>query len=223
MPVVATSSILDEARMMAIDVETTGWSPADGHVPIEVACVTIENGVIVDTWTSFVNPRRPVPTGARDVHGIDAAMLEGAPDPSIVAKELRARCADLPLVLHHASFDLGFLRPMLREAGVAPLYNPVIDTLGLARGTFGSGANALGQLRVSLGLEPEIEHRAAGDARTTARALIALVPRWERERGVRSIAELAAASQDMLRAAARRGMNPDANEDFAAAGRTPTF
>ncbi len=206
--------------MMAIDVETTGWSAADGHVAIEVACVTIERGAIIDTWASFVNPRRPVPSSAREVHGIDAAMLEGAPDPAVVAKELRERCADFPLVMHHASFDLGFLRPMLREAGVPPFYNAVVDTLGLARGLFGSGTNALGQLRAALGLEPEIEHRAAGDARTTARALLVLARRWERERGVRSVAELAAASQDMLRAAPRRG---DSSEDFAAPVRTPTF
>lgn len=46
-----------------------------------------------------------------EIHGIDAAMLDDAPDPAVVAKELRARCADLPLVLHQASFDLSGLEP----------------------------------------------------------------------------------------------------------------
>ncbi len=223
MPASATTSILDEGRLISIDIETTGWSPAEGHVLIELACVTIDRGVIVDSWASLVNPRRRVPAAAREIHGIDAAMLEGAPDPAAVAPEFRALCADLPLVMHHAAFDLGFLKPMLREAGVPPLYNPVVDTLGLARGLFGSGANALGQLRTSLGLDPEPEHRAAGDARTTARVLLALVPRWERERGVRSVAELAAASQDVLRVAGRRAAAPEQDGDFASAGRTPAF
>ena len=223
MPASATSSILDEGRWIAIDVETTGWSPSEGHVLIELACVMIERGAIVDTWASLVNPGRRVPAAAREVHGIDAAMLEGAPDPAAVAPEFRARCSDLPLVMHHAAFDLGFLKPMLREAGVPPLYNPVVDTLGLARGLFGSGANALGQLRASLGLDHEPEHRAAGDARTTARVLLALVPRWERERGVRSVAELAAASQDVMRVAGRRGPGAEPGGEFASAGRTPAF
>jgi DNA polymerase III epsilon subunit-like protein len=48
-------------------------------------------------------------------------------------------------------------------------------------------------------LPPEPRHRALGDARTTARVLVALSERWESERGVRSLLELAAASQDMLR------------------------
>lgn len=209
--------------MIAIDLETTGWNPADGHVPIEIACVTIERGAIVETWSSLVNPRRPVPAAAREIHGIDDAMLEGAPDSSVVAPVFRKLCADLPLILHNAAFDLGFLRPMLREAGVAALYNPVIDTLGLARGLFGSGTNALGQLRLSLGLGPEPDHRAAGDARTAARALLELAPRWERERGVRSLAELAAASQDVLRTATRRGAGAELAESLAPSGRLPTF
>jgi DNA polymerase III epsilon subunit-like protein len=79
-----------------------------------------------------------------------------------------------------------------------------VDTLGLARGLFGAGENALGELAARLGLPDERRHRALGDARTTARVLLALAPRWEAERGIRSLAELAAASQDALRPAPRR-------------------
>jgi len=79
----------------------------------------------------------------------------------------------------------------------------VMDTLGLARGLFGAGGNALDQLASRLGLPAEPPHRALGDARMTTRVLLALIPRWERERGMRSIEELAAASVDVLRVARR--------------------
>ena len=82
--------------------------------------------------------------------------------------------------------------------------NPIIDTLGLARGLFGTGSNALGALATRLQLPPETAHRALGDTRTTGRLFVELAGRWEREKGVKSLLELAAASQDVMRATARR-------------------
>jgi DNA polymerase III epsilon subunit-like protein len=93
---------------------------------------------------------------------------------------------------------------MFRTAGAPPLVNPVLDTLGLARAFTGEGANSLQALRERLGLPAEAAHRALGDAVTTARVLIALAGRWERERGARSVLELAAASLDVMRQTARR-------------------
>ena len=201
----AAPGLLAGRALVAVDLETTGWSFNDGHQAIEIACVTIDDGAVSATWSSLVRPRRPVPASAREVHGISDAMLAGAPEPAVVALRFRGIVGGLPLVFHNAAFDLAFLRPLLREAGAAPLDNVVVDTLGLARGLLGAGSNTLESLRESLGLEAELAHRALGDARTTARALLALAPRWERERGVRSLEALAAASQDALRVAGRRG------------------
>jgi DNA polymerase III epsilon subunit family exonuclease len=203
-----TSGLLGGKRLMAIDLETTGFGLAEGHGVIEVARVTIDDGALGDDWTTLVRPRRPVSDGSREVHGISDGMLREAPEPQQVAEALVAACDDLPLVVHNAPFDIQFLARLFEDAGREPLVNPVIDTLGLARGMFGSGNNALATLRLALGLPEEREHRALGDARTAARTLLALAPRWEVERGVRSIAELAAASQDVLRLSMRRG--PDA-------------
>jgi hypothetical protein len=85
-----------------------------------------------------------------------------------------------------------------------PLTNPIVDTLGLARGLFGASGNRLGELAVKLQLPSETAHRALGDTRTTARLFVELAGRWEREKGVRSLMELAAVSQDVVRATARR-------------------
>jgi len=121
-----------------------------------------------------------------------------------VGRALREACGDLPLVFHNAPFDLPFLLHLFREAGAPPLLNPVVDTLGLARGLFGTGNNSLGALAQRLGLPPETAHRALGDTRTTARAFVELAARWEREKGVRTLLELAALSQDVMRVTARR-------------------
>jgi DNA polymerase III epsilon subunit-like protein len=191
-------------RLAVVDLETGGWSVAEGHGVIEVARVVVEDGAIVETWSSLVRSPRPVSAGALAVTGITEADLAAAPEAAAVAPALRAAVAGLPLAFHNAAFDLPFLQTFLADAGQPPLHAPVLDTLGLARGLFGGGTNDLPTLTAALGVAEPRAHRAADDARATARTLIALAARWELERGVRTLAELAAASQDALRAGTRR-------------------
>jgi DNA polymerase-3 subunit epsilon len=191
--------LLSGRRLMVLDTETTGFDPAEGHELVEVASVAVENGAMTEEWSSLIRPARPIPPGATAVHGITDAMTASAPEASRVAAELRARCADHALAFHNAEFDLPFLRALLRGAGQPPLSAPVVDTLGLARGLFGSGGNSLGVLARRLALPIESAHRALADARTSARVLIELAARWEREKGVVSFDELAAISQDQVR------------------------
>lgn len=196
--------LLDGLRLLAVDTETTGMSPDAGHRLVEVAHVEIANGAVAGEWSSLVRPGRPIPPDAARVHGITDAMVAGAPAPGEVGRALREACGDLPLVFHNAPFDLPFLIQLFREAGTPGLLNPIVDTLGLARGLPGAGSNSLGSLAARYRLPPEPAHRALGDARTTARLFLALAGQWERERGVRTLAELAAVSQDVMRTTARR-------------------
>ena len=197
-------ALFDGARLAALDTETTGLDPGLGHGLVEVAWVALDGGEIGETWSTLVNPGRPIPPDASAVHGITDLMVRDAPVPAGVAAELESRCAGRTLVFHNAAFDLPFLAALLRRGGRGPLLHPVVDTLGLARGLFDAGGNSLGALASRFRLEPETAHRALGDARTTARLLRVLAARWESERGVRTVAELAAASQDALRLTNRR-------------------
>jgi DNA polymerase III epsilon subunit family exonuclease len=206
MPILASHSL------RAIDVETTGLF-AGGHRVLEVASVRIEDGVVEGGWSSLVRPDRPIPAGATAVHGITAAMVRDAPTAGAVAASLAAEIGDRPLVFHHARFDLPFLEALMREGGQPPPRQPVIDTLGLARGIEPRGGHSLGRLARRYGIPPRERHRALSDATTTALLLIALAARWERERGVRSLMELAALSQDALRRATSSGLNPSAPRD----------
>ena len=202
-------SLLAGRTLLAVDTETTGMSPASGDRLVEVAYVPIVDGVIGEGWSSLVRPGRPIPPGATNVHKITDAMVAGAPSYADVARVLREACADLPLVFHNAPFDLPFLVAMFEEAGVPPLRNPIVDTLGIAREQGGVGGNSLGALATRMGLPAEAAHRALGDARTTARLFLKLAAAWEAKRpasgGVpASLAELAAISQDVMRTTGRR-------------------
>ncbi len=200
-------SLLAAQRLIVIDVETTGWRPSDDAI-VEIARVTIEHGAVTDRWSTLVQPGRPVPPDATRIHGISDAMLAGAPAPAEIARLFREACGGDTLVIHNAGFDIPFVNTMLRRSGAAPLYNPVLDTLGLARGLFGAGGNTLRELAEKLGIAHTQAHRALGDALATAGVLMALAPRWEQDRGVRSLAELAAATQDAIRISAKRSVRP---------------
>jgi len=191
--------LLAGRRLIVIDTETTGFDPAAGDELVEIAAVTLDDGAVATEWSSLIRTARPIPAGASAVHGITDAMTASAPEPARVAAELRAICADHALAFHNAEFDLPFVRALLRGAGQPTLTAPVVDTLGLARGLFGSGGNTLGALAQRLGLPAESAHRALSDARGSARVLIELAARWERERGIASFDELAAISQDQVR------------------------
>ena len=220
--------LLAGARLVAVDTETTGFDPSAGHQLIEVACVPITDGALgpaSECWSSLVRPSRPIPAEASRIHGITDALVAAAPGPADIAAELLRACGDAPLVFHNARFDLPFLAVLLRAGGYPPLSNPIIDTLGLARGILSENENSLGALAKRLKLPPETAHRAAGDALTTARLLLHLAQRWEDERGVHSIAELAAVSQDVERRTRRGpdriGRDPFRGERAAEPAATP--
>jgi DNA polymerase-3 subunit epsilon len=197
-------TLFDGARLAVLDTETTGLDPGRGDGLVEVAWVALDGGEIGETWSTLVNPGRPIPPDASAVHGITDLMVRDAPGPAVVAAEIESRCAGRTLVFHNAAFDLPFLAALLRAGGRGPLLHPVLDTLGLARGLGDPGSNSLGALASRFKLEPETAHRALGDALTAARLLRVLAARWESGRGVRTVAELAAASQDAIRLTSRR-------------------
>ena len=201
-------SLLAGHTVLVVDTETTGleYGPPGNDRITDVAALPLVNGDVQEGWSSLVNPRRPIPEFVVKLTGITDVMVAGAPSVAEVGLRLRTACGDLPLVSHNAPFDLQFLRPMFQEAGVAALTNPVIDTLGLARGLPGVGSNRLEELAARCGWpsHEEQKHRAMHDARLTAFVLIKLAQRWERERGVRSLLELAAISQDVMRTTMRR-------------------
>ena len=203
-------ALLAGTRAIALDTETTGMNPATGATLVEVAWVMITDGApVAETlpgarWSSLVHPGQPIPRDATEVHHITDAMVADAPPPAAIAPPLRAACADLPLVMHNAPFDLPFLQDLMRRTGQKPLDNVVVDTLGLARGLFEGGGNSLGALAARFAVRFETAQRALGDALATAELLGRLAERWERDFEVRSLAELAAASQDVMRRTARR-------------------
>jgi DNA polymerase-3 subunit epsilon len=164
---------LAEHPFVAVDVETTGLAPSDGHRVCEIALLRFLRGTVIDSLVSLVNPLRPISPGASAVNGITDLMVAGAPTFPDLFPRISDFLREDPLVFHNAPFDLSFLRMEARLAGGKWPGNPVIDTLALARRTRLFREHSLsaicGQLRIGVAF-----HRAEADAYATGKLLLAL-------------------------------------------------
>ena len=131
-------------REVVLDTETTGLDPASGHRIVEIGCVELRNHVSTGrTFQCYLNPERDMPIEAERVHGLSTAFLKDKPRFAEIVAELVAFIEESPLVIHNASFDLGFLNMELARCGRPTLgFGRAIDTVALARRHIPPGAPA---------------------------------------------------------------------------------
>ena len=163
-----------DAPFVAIDVETTGLDPGDGHRICEIALLRFLRGTVIDSLVSFVDPLRPISPGASAVNGITDLMVAGAPLFGDLFPRILSFIGDDVLVFHNAPFDLSFLRAESRLAGGEWPPNRVIDTLRLARGTGRFRNHSLSSVCRELGIGAGF-HRAEGDAWAAGKLLLHLI------------------------------------------------
>ncbi len=138
-------------RQVVLDTETTGLSAAQGHRVIEIGCLELVNRRLTGReFHRFLNPDRDIDEGAERVHGISRADLETAPRFPEIVDEFLAFIKDAQLIIHNASFDVGFLEHELtRMKHKAPKiedHASVLDTLTLAREMHPGQRNSLDAL-----------------------------------------------------------------------------
>lgn len=122
-------------REIVLDTETTGLDPHRGDRLVEVGCVEIVNRFLTGrNFHRYLNPERDMPLEAFKVHGLSEAFLADKPLFSAVAEEFLDFIGEDTLVIHNASFDIGFLNAELKRLGRPPLaMTRVVDTLMMAR------------------------------------------------------------------------------------------
>ncbi|RCK73483.1 MAG: DNA polymerase III epsilon subunit [Anaerolineae bacterium] len=151
------------------DVETTGLDPYAGDRVCEVGIVVAQGDQILETYTSLVNPLRPISAGAAAVNGLSDEILRNQPTFAEIADEVVRRLHGQVVVCHNAPFDLGFLQSELTRLGRSWQPYQIIDTLQLARKYFHFASNSLSAVANALGIVVQDAHRALGDALTTYR------------------------------------------------------
>jgi ATP-dependent DNA helicase DinG len=94
---------------VALDIETTGLDPERDAI-LEIGAVRFKGSHTFETYSSLVDPGRPIPFKIQQLTGITPADIEGAPPLGTILPELRRFVGNNPIVGHNISFDLGFLR-----------------------------------------------------------------------------------------------------------------
>ena len=150
-----------------LDTETTGLSFRDGHKIVEIAC--IETKDLIPTgkvFHKFINPRRSVPNEAYKVHGFSEDFLKDKEAFNQVADEFLGFIKDKKIIIHNASFDIGFLNGELGAIQKEKINQKlVIDSLEVARNKYPGLSNSLDALckRFNVDLSRREKHNALLD------------------------------------------------------------
>jgi len=150
-----------------VDIETTGGHASANGIT-EVAINIHDGNQIVESYTTLINPKQPIPDYITALTGIDNAMLKDAPTFPDVALQIYQLLNDKVFVAHNVNFDYSFLKHHLAAAGY-DLQCRKLCTVRLSRKLIpGKSSYSLGKLCTALQIPIQNRHRAAGDADATS-------------------------------------------------------
>ena len=150
-----------------LDTETTGLSHREGHKIVEIACIeTLDLIPTGNTFHKLINPKRSVPEEAFKVHGFSEEFLSDKVTFDQVADEFLNFIKEKKIIIHNASFDLGFLDGELTSIKKEKVNKKlVIDSLEVARNKFPGVSNSLDALcrKFNIDLSRRAKHNALLD------------------------------------------------------------
>ena len=152
---------------VVFDIETTGFSPLTCKI-IEIGAVRVENGQITDRFSTFVNPKVPIPFRIEQLTSISDSMVMDAPTVEQVLPEFLEFCKGAVMVAHNADFDMGFIMENCDQLGI-PHDFTYVDTVGMARFLLPAlNRFKLDTVAKAVGVPLQHHHRAVDDAECTA-------------------------------------------------------
>ncbi|MEI4322170.1 bifunctional DnaQ family exonuclease/ATP-dependent helicase [Streptococcus suis] len=157
-------------RYAVVDLEATGTG-TDAKI-IQIGIVLVENGEIIDSYATDINPYELLDDHIKNLTGITDQQLSQAPDFGQVASTIYDMIGDAIFVAHNVKFDANLLAEALFFEGYE-LLTPRVDTVELSQLFFPTFEKySLGNLAEHLELGLDQAHTAISDAMATARLLI---------------------------------------------------
>ena len=188
-----------DARFVVFDIETTGFSPDQNKI-IEIGAVKVENGAIIDRFSTFVNPEVPIPFHIEELTSIKDDMVVDAPKIEEVLPEFMKFCEGAIMVAHNADFDMSFIDKNCEFQGLEHDFT-VIDTVALARILLPNlNRFKLDTVAKALNISLDNHHRAVDDAGCTAEIFVKFLTMLK-ERGVENLDDvnhMAQSSPEMI-------------------------
>ena len=142
-------------RQIVLDTETTGMNKLgvhyEGHNIIEIGAVEVINRRLTGrNFHVYIKPERLVDPEAFEVHGISDEFLEDCPSFAEIADEFLAYIRGAELIIHNASFDIGFMdyefQKLNRDIPLTETFCQITDSLAMARELFPGKRNNLDAL-----------------------------------------------------------------------------
>jgi DNA polymerase III subunit epsilon len=166
-------------REIVLDTETTGFEPAEGHRIVEIGAVELVNHMPTGrTFHHYLNPDRPMPREAFEVHGLSDEFLRDKKRFPDIASSFLSFVGDAPLVIHNAAFDMKFLNAELVRAAMPVLdLSRAVDTLLIARQRFPGAPASLDALCRRFGVDNSSreKHGALLDSEILAEVYLELI------------------------------------------------
>lgn len=163
-----------EGCYVVFDLETTGFSPIKDKI-IEIGAVKVEGGKITDKFSTFVNPKVPIPFQITQLTSITDEMVMDAPGIETILPQFLEFVGNAVLVAHNASFDVGFIEQNCRYQDIEPDFTSV-DTVAMARILLPTLSKfKLNVVAKALNISQEHHHRAVDDARVTAEIFVKFI------------------------------------------------
>ena len=164
---------LDDTYIV-FDIETTGFSSIRDSI-IEIGAVKVQDGRIVDRFSTFVNPKRPIPFEITNLTSITDEMVMDSPGIETILPQFLEFVGDGVLVAHNAGFDVGFIEQNCRNLGLDDHFI-YVDTVALARVLLPTLSKyKLNIVAKALNISLENHHRAVDDAGATAEIFVKFV------------------------------------------------
>jgi DNA polymerase-3 subunit epsilon len=200
-------------REIVLDTETTGLDARGGDRLIEIGCIEIANRIPTgEEFHRFITPEdREVHPEALNVHGLSNEFLADKPKFAEVVDDFLAFIGDAPLVIHNASFDIGFINMELKRAGRAELSRDrLVDTLEIARRKHPAGPNTLDALCKRYGVDnsKRTKHGAIMDSLLLAGVYVELLGERQATLELSGVGRAGASGRAGLRNAAKRRPSP---------------
>lgn len=170
-----------ESRQVALDTETTGLVPSEGHRIIEIGCVEIIDFQLTGrVFHTYLHPDIAIEQSATAIHGITNEMLQDKPRFEDVVDEFLAFIKDAKLIIHNAAFEMVFFNHELSalkppRAGLEN-FCEIFDTLTLARTKHPGKDNTFDELckRYKIAFSETEKHTALHDAEKLANLYLSM-------------------------------------------------
>ncbi|WP_214872704.1 ATP-dependent DNA helicase DinG [Exiguobacterium sp. s140] len=161
-----------------VDLETTGHSVKSGDELIEFAAVVVQEGEVIERYSTLIRPSRPIPPFITQLTTISDEDVSDAPTFEDVIPDIWKMLDGRVFVAHNVAFDLTFLNESLEQAGYLAFQGRAIDTVELARILYPTlESHALEALSDTFDLVHTDAHRALSDAEATAELFIRMLDR----------------------------------------------